>query len=70
MYGYNSKTDSKKESHCDIYNGQDLQKDTQRHLLALRRSNSRSRSSSSVSLEKLSSPNGFHPDISGGLLTV
>lgn len=37
------------------------------HLLALSRSNSRSSSSSSVSLEKLSSPNGFQPDMSGGL---
>lgn len=36
------------------------------HLLALSRSNSRSISSSSVSLEKLSSPNGFQPDMSGG----
>lgn len=36
-------------------------------MLALSRSNSRSISSSSVSLEKLSSPNGFQPDMSGGL---
>lgn len=35
----------------------------------LRRSNSLSNSSSSVNLEKLSSPKGFHPDISSGLLT-
>lgn len=40
------------------------------HLLALSRSNSRSSSSSSVSLEKLSSPKGFQPAMSGGWLTV
>lgn len=39
-------------------------------LLALSMSNSRSISSSSVNLEKLSSPKGFQPDMSGGLLTV
>lgn len=40
------------------------------NLLALRRSNSLSSRSSSVILEKLSSPKGFHPDISGGLLPL
>lgn len=35
-------------------------------LFDLRRSNSLSNSSSSVNLEKLSSPKGFQPDMSGG----